>query len=126
MSAWTARALAHSLIAMLVASAIGCELAVDTSDLDRGCGANKKWCDEKCVGIDDTAYGCSPTACESPCEIDHAEPKCEAGVCAVKACLDGYGCPGCIANLLVETANCGACGHACPLGNTCRAGVCTP
>jgi hypothetical protein len=37
---------------------------------------------------------------------------------------DGSGIPECCSTLVVDTANCGACGHACQAGQACSSGEC--
>jgi hypothetical protein len=53
-------------------------------------------------------YGCSGTACAKSCPTGHTA--CET------AC----------ANLQMDTKNCGACGHDCLPGASCKAGLCLP
>jgi hypothetical protein len=119
--------IARSLVAAALLGALGCSLVVDVSDVDRGCGPGKKLCGTgNCVEQSDPAYGCSVDHCE-PCALANAIPDCAGEACVVKACLFGYGCAneaGCPANLLVESANCGACGMACSSDQGCRDGVC--
>jgi hypothetical protein len=106
----------------------GCSVLVDADDIDQGCGAGQKLCGQgHCVRIDDPAYGCQPSGCQ-PCLLDNAIPECRADECAVKSCLDGFGCPvdrlGCNVNLLVDRNNCGSCGAPCTGGERCAAGQC--
>jgi hypothetical protein len=111
--------------AIFQSAAMACTLAVDTSDLDRGCPTGEKLCEGNCVRIDSPAYGCSPDVCE-PCALKNAEPECHAGVCRVAACLQGFGCADCSRDLYVDPENCGACGNACARGSSCTGGSCTP
>lgn len=118
---------ARSLLAAALLSAVGCSLAVDASDVDRGCGAGRKLCGTgNCVAQDDPAYGCTVNHCE-PCALMNATAGCSDHACVVKDCLLGFGCPndqvGCPTNIFVDADNCGVCHHACD-NASCRDGVC--
>jgi len=107
--------------------ALSCSLVVDTSDVDQGCGPNRKLCAGQCVEQTDKAYGCTRTGCD-PCRLDNAIPRCEEGTCVVDACLFGFDCPeekkGCNINILVDKDNCGHCNRHCPSGKSCSNGEC--
>jgi hypothetical protein len=109
----------------LLAVFSACSLAVDASDIDRGCSEGQKACGEGlCVPLGDPAYGCRADSCE-PCELSNAIPRCNGQACVVDACLEGFGCPGpggCQTNLLFDRNHCGACGRACHA--PCRDGAC--
>jgi hypothetical protein len=121
------RGIVQILLATALAGIAGCTLAVDVSDIDRGCGAGKKLCGTgHCVAQDDPAYGCTLDHCE-PCALTNAIPACAGETCVVSACLFGFDCPnevGCPVNILVEQDNCGACGVSCSVGRSCRDGQC--
>ena len=121
------RGLAQPLLAAALASIVGCSLAVDVSDIDRGCASGQKLCGSgHCVAINDPAYGCTRDHCE-PCALTNAIPDCAGETCVVTACLFGFDCPneaGCPVNILVESDNCGACGVSCAAGESCHNGVC--
>jgi len=121
------RKVVRGLAASALFGALGCSLAVDVSDVDRGCGPGRKLCGAgHCVEQSDPAYGCSVDHCE-PCPLMNAIPDCSGATCIVKACLFGFGCAneaGCPANILIESSNCGACGNLCSPDQSCRDGVC--
>jgi hypothetical protein len=124
------RSLARPLIATAWLFALSCSLAVDTSELDQGCGPGRKLCGGNCVKESDPAYGCTPNLCD-PCRLTNAFPDCKGGACVVKACLLGFDCPdegtGCHTNILVDPANCGGCRKEClALGESCSNGKCVP
>jgi hypothetical protein len=100
-------------LGLALAALLGCSLVVDSSEVD-AC-ANGKVCNDRCVSHNDPAF------CEDckPCELPNAIPRCEAGQCYVSACLEGFGCPDCHANLLTDELNCGECSKACPQGWIC-------
>jgi hypothetical protein len=81
------------------------------------CSAGTKRCGDKCVSIDDPAYGCTPVGC-LPC-WDVPEMTCSMGACKATKCRDGWadcdGYPGngCEADLN-RPATCGSCGTSCP------------
>jgi hypothetical protein len=121
------RSLAQPLLAAAIAILGGCSLAVDVSDIDRGCGSGRKLCGSgHCVAVDDPAYGCTQDHCE-PCELTNAIPACAGGGCVVSDCLFGFACmneAGCPVNILAEHDNCGQCGHVCAPGESCQNGSC--
>jgi len=100
---------------------------VDTSDVDEGCGADRKLCAGKCVELDDPAYGCARNEC-APCRLTNAIPRCEGDTCVVNACLLGFDCPdekvGCLTNILVDPGHCGHCYTACQETQSCSNGMC--
>ncbi len=57
---------------------------------------------------------------------------CAAGVCTIAGCNPGFAncngnvSDGCEINTRTDRNNCGACGHACDLGQNCTSGVCGP
>lgn len=61
-------------------------------------GANTKYCNGKCVYVDDPAYGSSMETCV-PCIVAHASAVCRGSACATAQCMDDYGdCDGNPAN----------------------------
>lgn len=117
------RQVARLTLSFTVAAVLGCSLLLDTSDIDAGCGDDRKVCNGRCVSNQDPAFGCRLTRC-APCELPNAVPACEAGECRVRACLYGFGCPDCRANLLTDEFNCGECGTVCASGMLCSDGSC--
>ncbi|HEY4158602.1 MAG TPA: hypothetical protein VGM29_10915 [Polyangiaceae bacterium] len=116
------------VLAALLAAAVSCSLAVGTSDIDRGCGSNRKRCGDACVSLDDPAYGCASPFCE-PCPLSHAISGCDVQGCYVIACVDGFSCPGltgCETNVLADPEHCGDCTTACDedAGEACVVGRC--
>ena len=79
------------VFAPLALACFACSLIVETEDIDAGCPTGQKKCGQICVGIDDPAYGCDQRC--DPCQLINAIPMCEEGMCKVKACLYGFGCP---------------------------------
>ena len=83
--------------------------------------------DNNCNGLIDEGAVCNTVAqcgaCNTPCVIPNGTPACPGAVCAVASCNPGYGdcdglaSDGCEALLAADTANCGACGHACAVAN---------
>jgi len=121
------RSFVRPMIAAGLLCALSCTLVVDTSDVDRGCGSERKLCNGKCVDLSDPAYGCTRTECE-PCRLTNAIPRCDGEMCVVNACLFGFDCPeedaGCLTNVLVDFDHCGHCNMHCLDGQSCSDGVC--
>lgn len=121
------RPFARSLIAAGWLCALSCSLVVDTSDVDQGCGPERKLCAGKCVELSDPAYGCTRSDCD-PCRLTNAIPRCDGETCVVNACLLGFDCPeektGCLTNVLVDSAHCGHCNFRCAMDESCSNGVC--
>ena len=69
-------------------------------------------------------------ACGVACAPPRATGACAAGQCGVARCTQGFGdCDGvagngCEVDVQRDTAHCGACGGACPVGQVCRDGLC--
>jgi hypothetical protein len=93
---------------------------------------NAKFCNGKCVYIDDPLFGCSPTSC-LPCLVAHATPTCSKTFeCVVAQCLeddwgdcDGKQENGCETDL-DTTSNCGGCGVKCGSAKPyCNHGSCS-
>jgi hypothetical protein len=70
--------------------------------------------------------------CNNACTYAHGNGACASSSCILASCTAPYkDCDdnpgnGCETNVGgSDTLNCGACGHACGLGETCNSGVCT-
>lgn len=98
------------------------------------CAAGAERCADRCVDLATALDHCG--ACGNPCRLDHAEPACRDGACAIAACAPGFadcdGVPatGCEADLVGDVNRCGSCGNVCPpsMGagevTVCEVGVC--
>jgi hypothetical protein len=121
------RSLVRSVIAVGWLGALSCSLVIDTSDVDQGCGPDRKLCADKCVDLSDPAYGCTRDTCD-PCRLTNAIPRCDGETCVVNACLLGFDCPeekaGCLTNILVDSNHCGHCDTACLATESCSDGTC--
>jgi hypothetical protein len=126
------RAAAPGGFAVVLAGVLGCSLLVDTSDLDAGCPEGTKLCPgEGCVDLTDPAYGCALDSC-APCEdLTNAVAVCLDLRCE-PLCLEGFGCTGCLVNLLTDEENCNGCCEPgepclfrCEPGEVCKEGTCT-
>jgi hypothetical protein len=134
----TTHRLSFRLPALVVlAGAFACSLAVDTAEIDSGCGPGMKLCEGACVRVSDPTYGCTQGGCGS-CKDDDGEdffptavPECSENECVVKTCVYGWGCPEgsethapCSVRLLTDELNCGTCGNPCLGDTTCVLGNC--
>lgn len=117
----------RAMIASVLASLVGCSLAIDASDIDEGCPSGTKFCGGRCVSADDPAYGCASDDCR-PCAYPFAITTCVDGKCAVDSCVFGRCGPTCSFNILTDEQYCGSCEPPTPCGpdEVCRNGVCTP
>lgn len=106
---------------------------VDVSDAsaptDSGCPAGQRFCDGRCVAVGPFTNACDP--CGLPCcagnlcSVGRCYPGCAAGTTACPNPNPSPSCSGGVCrNLVVDPANCGRCGNACPTGQRCVDGAC--
>lgn len=100
------------------------------------CNPGHADCDGNVANGCEVNLGTNPNhcgACNNTCVVANGTPACNAGVCAVSACSNGFGdcdgnaANGCEANLSNDAGNCGTCGNSCTLAGgsgTCQAGAC--
>jgi hypothetical protein len=99
----------------------GCEL--DGTTDAKNCGACGRACDP---GLSCVAGQCTCLQCNIP----HASAACVANQCVFSACNAGWAdcnsnlTDGCEVHTDADSANCGACGSACPPGKNCSGGQC--
>ncbi|HVV50603.1 MAG TPA: LamG-like jellyroll fold domain-containing protein, partial [Polyangia bacterium] len=97
-------------------------------------------CQTTCSGSETVCGGlCTNTAfdpsncgtCGTTCSFPQGSAACSGGACFLTSCSAGYAdcnhqqADGCESNTNTDAANCGGCGKACALGETCQTGVCT-
>jgi hypothetical protein len=117
-----------------------CALANATTNCVRSaceiaaCTGTFRDCDELAingceVNINTNIDNCG--SCGAMCTIANGTGRCE-GTCRVGTCnpgfadCDGSATNGCEVNTNTSATHCGGCGMACPSGQLCVAGVCTP
>ena len=98
----------------------------------RACPAGETCCEGACVDTRLNVAHCG--ACMRACAVDHGDPVCAAGTCAIERCAAPYAdcdrmtANGCETHTLTDANHCGACGRACaarPSATvTCMAGEC--
>lgn len=100
-----------------------------TSDVIFACDSGMRLCGGRCTSLLNDVANCG--ACGLVCAGPRAtSERCEAGVCRVVSCADGFadcdllGTNGCESDLASDRANCGRCGFSCDASNTCVAGSC--
>lgn len=96
------------------------QLGASCGTLDTGCGAVN--CGT-CNAPDTCGGGGVANVCGCSCSLPNAITSCEAGVCKILDCSDGWGdcnaavSDGCESNLSSSLNHCGACGNVCSFPN---------
>jgi hypothetical protein len=93
------------------------------------CSGSETVCGGLCTNTSFDPSNCG--TCGTTCSFSQGSAGCSGGQCFLTACNSGYAdcnhtqADGCEANTNTDVNNCGSCGLACALGETCQAGVCT-
>ena len=103
----------------------------DTGACTLSCSSDLHACNNMCVDWNISPSHCG--GCDNVCSSSHiTQPTCSGAVCS-GACDSGWSdCDGdkltngCETHSGTDTANCGACNHACAAGYSCVSGVCQP
>ncbi len=98
------------------------------TDKNQCMGVSPDCCGGACVDTDSDPSHCG--GCANACNLPNAMAGCTKGACTVAQCTGGFtdcnGDPkdGCEADTMNDSANCGGCGMACPLGPNAATVVC--
>ena len=93
------------------------------------CAAAESVCGGACTNTSFDPSNCG--MCGRKCAFANGAAACVGGGCYLASCTAGFAdcdrdqTTGCEVNTATDGANCGACGHACALGETCHAGACS-
>jgi concanavalin A-like lectin/glucanase superfamily protein/stigma-specific protein Stig1 len=93
------------------------------------CATNETTCAGMCTNTSFDPSNCG--SCGNTCSFPQGSGACAGGGCFLASCNAGYldcnhlQADGCEVNKNTSAANCGACGAACALGESCNLGVCT-
>jgi hypothetical protein len=93
------------------------------------CATNETTCGGMCTNTSFDPSNCG--SCGNACAFPQGSAACSGSSCFLASCSTGFlDCnhvqsDGCEVNKATDAANCGTCGNACALGETCNSGVCT-
>jgi hypothetical protein len=109
--------------------ACGAGQACISGSCQNTCSSSQQLCDGACTNTSYDPANCG--TCDHVCSFANASAACAGGACALATCTAGFAdCDrnpntGCEVDENNDDANCGACGFACALGETCKSGVCS-
>jgi hypothetical protein len=104
------------------------DTTIDCGSCGNVCPTGSDCCGGRCIDVTSDRANCG--ACGVLCSIPNGTGGCVSGSCSIASCQSGWGncnlsvADGCETYIAGDTMNCGACGAACGVDETCMGSRC--